>query len=273
MPAYIAYEKGYFKEQGVDANITIEPTAWMVPQKLAARESHFAVMPWTRVAISEEKGLPLVLLCGSGIEEAAVVIRKGLNPSQVKKVAVPLRGGIKDLTAMGLIETLGWKNVEIIRQPSGDGAIISFFGRGADAASMVEPYATMLGKLDVGTVVKRTGDLWKGAPGCSLATTTQLKKTNPGLIQKVVNAYVLGSAFVENNPDESAEIASRYIGINTKFIRDALNVNKPDVNAIRNTGAMQEILSLMVKLGYTKKPPAGFTDLSFLDKAQEILED
>ena len=269
MPAYVAYEKGFFEEEGLNVNLNIEPTAWMVPHKLVSGESHFAVIPWTRVAAAEDKDTPLVLICGSGFEEAAIVVRKEISASKVRKVAVPLRGGMKDLTAMALIEGLGWKDVELIRLPSGDGAIISLFGRGADAASMVEPYATMMEALGIGTVLKRTGDVWKGAPGCSLTTTMELKETSPDLTQKVVRAFVRGVTFVKENLDESAQIASRYIGINAGFIRKALNVNKPDVDAIRNRKAMEGVLSLMMKLGYIKRLPEGYIDLTFLDKAMK----
>ncbi len=267
MPAYVAYEKGFFKEEGLNVNLNIEPTAWMVPHKLVSGESHFAVIPWTRVAAAEDKDTPLVLICGSGFEEAAIVVRKEINPLNVRRVAIPLRGGMKDLTAMGLIESLGWKDVEVIRLPSGDGAIISLFGKGADAASMVEPYATMMEALGIGTVLKRTGDVWKGAPGCSLTTTMELKETSPDLTQKIVRAFVRGVTFVKENPEESAQIASRYIGINAGFIRSALLVNKPDVDAIRNKRAMEGVLSLMMKLGYIEKLPTNFSDLNFLDKA------
>ena len=123
IPAYVAHEKGFFKDEGLDVNLNIEPTAWMVPHKLVNGESQFAVIPWTRVAAAEDKDIPLVLICGSGFEEAAIVVRKEINLSEVKKVAVPSRGGMKDLTAMGLIESLGWKDVDLIRLPSGDGAI------------------------------------------------------------------------------------------------------------------------------------------------------
>ncbi len=272
MPAYVAYEKGFFREEDLDVNLNIAPTAWTVPDKLTNGEIHFAVIPWTRVAAAESNGTPLVLLCGSGLEEAAIVIRKDIKPSDVKSIAVPLRGGIKDLTAMGLIERLGWKDVKIIRQPSGDGAIISFFGEGADAASMVEPYATMLEMMGVGRVIKRTADIWKGAPGCSLATTVSLKETEAQLTQKMVMAFARGAMFVKTNPDESADIASNYIGINPRFIRQALNVNCPDVNAIRNSKAMECVLSLMIKLGYIDKMPAGYSDLKFLDKAASVLK-
>lgn len=272
MPAYVAYEKGFFKEEGLTANLTIEPTAWMVPHKLNTGESHFAVIPWTRVAAAEEKDIPLVLICGSGFEEAAIVVRKGINFSEIKKIAVPQRGGIKDLTAMGLIDSLGWKGLDIIRLPSGDGAILSLVGMGADAASMVEPYATMMEKLGIGTVVKRTGDVWKGAPGCSLTTTVAMKDAHAEIVQSVVKAFVRGALFVKKNPEESADIASAYIGINAGFIRNALENNQPDVDAIRNAKAMDTVLTLMLKLGYIKKYPMNYLDLSFLDKAQETLK-
>jgi ABC-type nitrate/sulfonate/bicarbonate transport system substrate-binding protein len=234
----------------------------MVPQRLTDGDCEFAVIPWTRVAAA---GGSLVLVCGSGMEEAAIVIRSGLDEDEVRRVVVPLRGGIKDLTAMGLIRSLGWQDVEVRRQPSGDGTIIAFFGEGADAASMVEPYATMMESMGVGRVVRRTGDLWGGAPGCSLTTTPGVRDRAPGLTAAVVRAFVRGAEFVRDEPAAAAEIASRYIGIHPRFVRAALDRNLPQVDALRNERAIGEILALMRELGYLERPPDGFLDLSFLD--------
>src|SRR5262245_60346172 len=213
MPGYVAVAKGFFQQQGLNVRLTVEPTAWTMPERLLRGEVQFAVLPWTRVAAASARGEPLVLVCGSGCEEAAIVMRKGLRPEDVKKVAIPQRGGMKDLTAMGLMQTLGWASVEWLRLPSGDGAILSLVGQGADAASMVEPYATMLQELQIGSVVRRTGDLWKGAPGCSLATTGKVIDGSPEIVQKMVNGYVAAARYVDRNPEESAAIAAEYIGI------------------------------------------------------------
>jgi ABC-type nitrate/sulfonate/bicarbonate transport system substrate-binding protein len=264
-PAYAAAAAGFFQSEGLDVDVEIAATAWLVPQKLTSGECHFAVMPWTRVAAAE--GLPFVLLSGSGFEEAAIVMRNGITEAEVKKVVVPLRGGIKDLTAMGLIRSLGWTDVEIMRQPSGDGAIIAFVGQGADAASMVEPYATMMESLGVGRVIRRTGDLWIGAPGCSLTTTVALRDREPDMVGRMVRAFVRGAAFVNEKPDEAAEIASGHIGIHPRFIREALRRHPPNVDALRSSAAMQKIQQLMVELGYCKRAESGFLDLSFLDAA------
>lgn len=265
MPAYAARDKGFFRDEGLDVRLNVEPTAWMVPRRLAAGDILFAVIPWTRVAAEPDEDRTLVLVAGSGIEEAAIVVRKGIALSDVKRVAVPRRGGIKDLTAMGLMESLGWTDVDCLRLPSGDGAILSLVGGGADAASMVEPYATMMERLGIGTIVKRTGDVWPGAPGCSLTTTARLIQTDPGLVEKTVRAFVRGAAFVRDNPDESSGIAERYTGIGAGHIRAALDANRPDVGALRNGEAMAGILDLMRRLGYIKDVPVRHLDLSFMD--------
>lgn len=272
-PAYVAHDKGFFKDQGLDVNLDVVATAWLVPHRLEHGEADFALLPWTRVAAADQDEVALVLVAGSGYEEAAIVLRKGLKPEQVKSVVVPLRGGMKDLTAMGLIRSIGWTDVELLRQPSGDGAIISFFGDGADAASMVEPYATMLQTMGVGQVLKRTGDLWPGAPGCSLATTVALRDKDPDVVQRFVNAFAQAVDFVHNEPKQAAEIAHRYIGVNPRFIELALGNNKPNIDAIRNQDVMDKLIDLMLDLGYLKQRPGNYCDLTFLDKAQTQVQE
>ncbi len=267
-PAYVAYAKGFFADSGVEAQLSIAPTAWMVPERLLSGDADFGVIPWTRVAAAEAGEKPLRVIAGSGCEEAAIVIRKGMRPEDVKVVAVPREGGMKDLTAMALIESLGWGRCEQRRFPSGDGAIIAFVGEGADAASMVEPYAAMMERLGIGEVIRRTGDIWSGAPGCSLSASAALLKRDPKLAQAVVDAYVRAAAFVLEQPAEAAEIASKYIGVHAQTITKALKANRPNVDAIRSKDAMGQVLNLMKKLGYIDVIPDGFVDLQFLDHAQ-----
>jgi ABC-type nitrate/sulfonate/bicarbonate transport system substrate-binding protein len=266
MPAYVADAKGFFRAQELDVRITIEPTASVTPQKLLRGEATFAVMPWTRVAAARANGEPLVLVCGSGCEEAAIVVRRGLTPERVRKVAIPLRGGIKDLTARGLIASLGWKDIEWVRQPSGDGAILAFVGEGADAASMVEPYAAMLDGLGLGSVLRRTGDLWPGAPGCSLTTTMDVLANRRETVECMVFAFVQGAHYVAAHADEAAEIAARHIGIAPKFILGGLKHSRPNVRALHNQRAMDDVLMLMKQMGYLEQRPTNYLDTSVLER-------
>jgi ABC-type nitrate/sulfonate/bicarbonate transport system substrate-binding protein len=265
LPGYVAVEAGLFREQGLDVKIEIAPTAWMVPEILADDMSRFAVIPWTRVAADPTRNLTVV--CGSGVEEAAIVVKPGLSMADVKTVALPVAGGMKDLTALALLDDLGWQHATLLRQPSGDGAIIALFGRGADAASMVEPYATMLEALGAGKVVRRTGDIWPGAPGCSVTCSARLVREQPDLVRRMVRAYVRGARFVSDHAEEAGRIGSRYIGVQAEYIRDALRVNRPDPQAIHHQDAMTRVLALMRRLGYLHHKPDGYCAHQFLDEA------
>ena len=267
MPAYSAAERGFFRSRGIDVEIDIAPTAWLVPGRMSRGEIDFAVIPWTRVAAASRAAEDLVLVCGSGCEEAALVLRAGISPDEVRSVAVPQEGGIKDLTAAALMRSLGWDDRELLRMPSGDGAILALVGDAADAASMVEPYATALEERGIGSVVMRTGDVWPGAPGCSLTTTRRVLDSNGGVVERMVAGFVEGAEFVESNPREAAAIAEPYIGIGRGIIEKALERNRPSVHALSADSSMDAILSLMLELGYLDDRPSDYADLSYLHAA------
>lgn len=264
MPAYVAHELDFFAEQEIEALITIQPTAWVVPQQLMAGTVDFAVLPWTRVAAACGRGEDLVAICGSGCEEAALVVRSGIDPQDVQTLAVPQEGGIKDLTAAALVQSLNWTPQTTLRLPSGDGAILALVGQAADAASMVEPYATMVVELGIGRVVQRTGDVWPGAPGCSLTTARRLLQSDPDLVQRFVTAFRRGADVVNSDPAQAAAISSPYIGVHERFVHTAAQINPPNVKALYNESAINDILALMTELGYLQRPPKCFLDLRFL---------
>ncbi len=271
MPAYVAYERGYWSQLGIDVAITVEATAWLIPDRLLSGEQGFAVMPWTRVAAASVQSEPLVLVCGSGCYEAAIVVRRGLRSEDVRRVAVPQQGGIKDLTAAAAFSALGWKSVETLRFPSGDAAILCLIGGGADAAVMVEPYATLVEQLGLGEVILRTGDIWSGVPGCSLTTTARMIDRDPDLVRRMVAGFVRGAREVEDDPETSAKIASPYIGVAANVIQRALRHNHPDVSALDNDAAMARVVRLMVDLGYLSETPSRpYKDLTFLREARSI---
>jgi ABC-type nitrate/sulfonate/bicarbonate transport system substrate-binding protein len=265
IPAYVAHEKGFFSDFGLNVEIDIVATAWQIPDRLVRREADFAILPWMRTVLQNLEGMPLVVVCGSGCEEAAIVVREGLEVDEVRSVALPKRGGLKDLTAMALLDSLGWTNIEEVRQPCGDGAILALVGGGADAASMVEPYATIMEERKIGRVVRRTGAVWPGAPGCALTTTANAIEQDPDLVRNVVRGFVKGLDLVERDPAQAAGIAAKYIGAAPDIIERALGRNAPDINAMRHTKAIDEMLAMMQNLGYIEGIPVGWLDLSFLD--------
>ncbi|MCW5891167.1 MAG: ABC transporter substrate-binding protein [bacterium] len=269
LPAYVAADLGLFRAHGLEVALDYAPTAWAVPERMLRGQVDFAVIPWTRVAAAGARGEPLVLICGSGCEEAALVVRRGCAPTDVARVALPQEGGMKDLTAVGLVQSLGWGEAETLRLPSGDAAILAFVGGGVDAASMVEPWATMLHHLGLGDVVRRTRDVWPGVPGCSLTTSAALIAERPDVVERMVRAFVAGARVVGDDPERAAAIGARHIGVEARHVSGALAHNAPDVHALGRSAAMDAVLDVMLARGYlARRPDAGFKDLTFLERAR-----
>jgi ABC-type nitrate/sulfonate/bicarbonate transport system substrate-binding protein len=132
---------------------------------------------------------------------------------------------------------------------------------------MVEPYATMFERMGIGRIVKRTGDAWPGAPGCSLACSAALIKQDPDCVQRVVRAYIRAASWVLENTDEAAAIAAPIIGVHAQHTAAAIHANPVRVDGVRNSDTMRTILEFMKSLGYMHEVPEGFTDLRFMNAA------
>ncbi len=277
MPTYIAYEKGFFKEQNLNISLTVEPTAWMLPNKLISGEISFAVMPWTRVVSGRANGDPMVVIAGSGYEEPVTVVRNDANVNDFyelkgKRIGLPNEGGMKDLTSQAFFKkyNITSRNTKILRFPSGDAAILALISGAVDSTTNVEPYATMMVKLGVAKILVRGKDIFPKTPGCSITVTDDYLRNHSDLALKFINACIKAEKFCSTNPDEAAEISSNYIGISAETIREALNYNRPHIDISESVKAMTQVTNLMVELGYIKKVPEDFYNFTLLKKALSL---
>ena len=197
MPGYVAYEKGFFKWQGLDVSCSVDPTAWVLADKLISGDISFGIVPWTRVVSARDRGDKLVIIAGSGYEETATVVRrdsniKNLSELKGKRISLPVEGGMKDLTSQALFKKhdITPEDTEILRLPSGDAAILALLSGRVDATTNVEPYATMAVELGIGKIIARGKDILPKVPGCSLTTTEHFLQNNPDVVLKFIKAIL-----------------------------------------------------------------------------------
>ncbi|MDI6889274.1 MAG: ABC transporter substrate-binding protein [Methanocellales archaeon] len=275
MPAYIAYEKGFFKELGLDVSYSIDPTAWLLPAKLISGEISFGILPWTRTVSARDNRDNLVVIAGSGYEEPATVVRRGaeinsLSELKGKRISLPAAGGMKDLTSQALFKKydITPENTEIIRLPSGDAAMLALLSGRVDATTNVEPYATMAVELGIGKIIARGKDVLPKTPGCSVTTTDDFLRDHSDAALNFLKALLKAEARCNKEPEEAAKISSKYIGIPAGIIREALKYNRPHIDITGSMDAMMRIVKLMMELGYIKTIPQDFCNFELLKKAK-----
>ena len=279
MPAYIAYEKGFFRELGLDISYSINAAAWLLPAKLISGEISFGILPWTRTVSARDNGDNMVVIAGSGYEEPATIVRRDsgitcLSELKGKRISLPAEGGMKDLTSQALFKKydITPENTEIIRLPSGDAAMLSLLSGRADATTNVEPYATMAVKLGMGKIIARGKDMLPKTPGCSITTTDDFIQDHPDTALNFLRAILKAEEFCNKEAAEAAEISSKYTGISAEIIRDALKHNQPHVDITGSVDAMMQIVRLMKELRYIKTMPQDFYNFELLKKAMAELE-
>jgi len=279
MPGYVAYEKGFFKDQGLDVSCSVDPTAWILADKLISGDISFGIVPWTRVVSARDRGDDLIVISGSGYEETATVVRRDANINSLselkgKRISLPVEGGMKDLTSQALFKKYGItpQNTEILRLPSGDAAMLALLSGRVDATTNVEPYATMAVELGIGKIIARGKDILPKVPGCSLTTTDRFLQDHPDIVLKFIKAILKAEEFCHEEPEEAAEISSKYIGISAGIIREALRYNQPHTDITGSIDVMMGIVRLMKELGYIENISQEFYDFELLKKAKAELE-
>ncbi|OKY77999.1 MAG: ABC-type nitrate/sulfonate/bicarbonate transport system periplasmic component [Candidatus Methanohalarchaeum thermophilum] len=275
LPAYVAMEKDLFEEKGLDVEYDLDPTAWLLPDKLVSGQLDFTIMPWTRTVKSREQGKETVIVSGSGYEETAVVANKKSDINELEdmkghKISLPARGGMKDLTTMFLFKNnvISQENMDIYRMPSGDAAMLSFLSEEVDLTTNVEPYAMLAVEMGIGKIIGRGKDILPKSPGCSVTTTDSYLEKNTKEVTKFLEALKEAEEFVKSNPKKASQLSSKYIGINPKVTEKALNYNKPRLDIRGSKEVMDEILELMIEMGYLDRKPSRYYDFSLLDKIE-----
>ncbi|RZN61857.1 MAG: ABC transporter substrate-binding protein [Methanonatronarchaeia archaeon] len=279
LPGYVAVEKGFFEDYGLDVSCRVDPTAWLLPGQLSSGSLDFAIMPWTRTVKSRSVGQDLTVIAGSGYEETAVVVDADSDINELedlkgRRISLPEAGGMKDLTSQAFFNRLGIDetNTDIYRMPSGDAAIISFLSGEVDASTNVEPYCSLAVEMGVGRVIARGEEILPNSPGCSVTTTEGLIDEDRDVVRDFLKALIKAESFVEENPDEASRMSRKYIGVAPEVTREALRHNQPRLDIRNSVESMSEITGMMKELGYIDSVPEKYYDFTVYEEAVQDFE-
>ena len=207
VPVYIAYDRGYFSQEGLDIDLEVLNDNAAVLQTVATNQSQFAVTTPDPVIFNAiARGIDIKILAPSTVNQPAdrpaqFVVRKDLIDSGAYKTPADLRGktvGAPAQSSLWYVEktlsqgglTLADVNVTILRTPDMPAA---FQSKSIDAAWVPEPVATAVDGQGFGQTVASTGELFPGAVAAALLMSPQFGKEHPDAAQRFAIAYVRGA--------------------------------------------------------------------------------
>lgn len=251
-PVYVAIEKGYFKEQGVEAKLMKFASAAETTAALSTGELQFSggavsaglfnafARGWSvRIAMSRTRDTP-------GFSSNTLVVRGDLRDQirsiadlKGKKVAInaPAAGLLYMLGGMLEAEKLSLKDVEVVFMPWPNMGP-AFDRKAIDAGTMVEPFVSQYQERGLAFPFKRAADHFRKPPleiSVILVNKEWMDKKFK-LAGDFTVAYFKGLRYVYDamvsgkNRSEVVDIVSRYTGVKDKSIFERTQWSYMDPN-------------------------------------------
>ena len=260
-PFYVAVEKGYFAEAGleIEFDYSFETNGVSL---VGAGELPFAVVSGEQVLLARAQEIPVVYVMAWFQDYPIAVIAKqksGIeSPSDLagKQIGIP---GLFGASYIGLrallnaaeineadvtLDSIGFNQVEALSVDQ-EQAVVGYVNN--------EPVQLMAMGHDVNVI--RVADYMQLASNGIITNETTIAE-NPDLIDRMLAALLRGLADTIANPDEAYEISKKYI--------DSLAAADADEEAVQ-----REVLALSIEFWRAER--LGYSQVEAWENMQEVL--
>lgn len=259
-PIYVAIERGFFRDEGLEVDIDYSMESDNV-QLVAAGQLQFAMVSGEQVLLGRAKDLPVVFVAawydrfpvgisspqGSGITTPADL--KG------KRIGIPGLFGASYIGARALLSAGGLSEQDVTLDAIGFTQVEALTASREDAVVVYvanEPVQLAAQGLAVDTLL--VSDAMQLVSN-GLMTSEKVIQENPDLVRKMVRALVKGILFAAGDPEDAYRVSLKYV--------ENLDNADPEVQ--------KQVLAESIKLWQLAKP--GYTEPQAWENMQQVLLD
>jgi NitT/TauT family transport system substrate-binding protein len=260
-PTMIALEKGYFKQNDLDAEMIPFKGGPDLLKGVLAGGADIGLTGATDPLVFRERG--------TGIRAIATILEKNhftltVSP-QIKKVE-DLKGGSIGVTVVGsttwvfarmLARKMGWdpeKDIKIVGV-GGIDAQAAALKRGETQGCIFGDAGSVLEYQGVGHIIMRLDEVTPKWISLVAYSTDELIKTKKDTLQRTLKSIFQGQKFFRENPEETIRIASKGIGWPEPATRRAYDLVKPllSVDGRMDLDAMKVMQDTLLELNVVKQ--------------------
>lgn len=285
-PFYIAQEKGFFAERGLDVDLQrIEGTGDRRSALIAGRLDGMG-STIDDLVISVAQGVPAKMVLGldeSAGADGILTLEDVTDIQQFKGKSIAVQPGfVNHFFLLYILNDNGLSSQDVeIRPMEPDTASAAFVAGDVDIAVTWEPHLSQVrdNKPDGKTFL--TSSDYPGLIVDILVFRAEFIEENPEAVQAVVDAWYEALAFMESSPDEANEIIGRAMELDpavvaeiltgVKFLAEADNLQYHDTDAAVNVFSVAATASeIWQDEGFIETPVDATTliDTSFLEGSE-----
>ncbi len=284
LPLYIAVQKGYFAEEGLDVKITNgggDDLSWAA---VTSGNAQFGIADPTMVAVQDEQGGVPGKVIGDIVGRVAFwavtidpKVKEIKKPKDFKGTTIACFKfpNTANALALKMIQKAGLKKGKDVKlvEVNYEAVLAQLKNKEANVAMVLEPAASLAVNEGARIVYSYPQD-WGNFSFTGLTTTQKYIDEHPEIVQKVVNALEKAMRYAHSDLQGSVEVGQKafpdlpknVIEMAVKRMLDDKTL--PEHIAVDNDG-WQKALQVNVDVGKLKKtyPTEKFVDNSFAQKA------
>lgn len=293
-PIYMAVDRGYFSDEGLDIDLQVLNDNSAIIQTLATNQSQFALTTPDPVIFNAiGRGIEIKIVASSTVngpsdKPAQFMVRtelmdsgeyKSMSDLRGRTVAVPAQSSewyVEKALSQGSL-TLKDVNLTVVRTPD---MLAAFQTKAIDAAWVPEPTATAAATQGLARTVVSTGELFPGAVAAALTMSPQFFKDHPDAAARFVVAYVRGTrAYYQDwmKGGDRASVAKSFAThtlIKDVSLYDRIGMPSVDPNALTDPSASWSVFQdFFVRQGLQDQrvDVSKFVDLSLVNAGLDKL--
>jgi NitT/TauT family transport system substrate-binding protein len=265
-PFYVALDKGYFTQEGLEINFDYNWETDIIAL-LAKNELQFGIGSGDQVILAREKGLPVVDFF-NWYQRFPVCITS-LAKNKISK-PVDLIGKTVGTPAVYGASYIGWQAflrqnklpeqqiklsvVGYTQVPSlTEGKVQAIIGYTMNEPVQLKSLGYQINNFEVAEVANFVSN--------GLLTNDQTIRDNPQLIRAFAKAFLRGLQDTLNNPEEAFLISKKYIpemkdeGTQKQVLEESLRFWQADKLGLNNPDQWRESVDLLQQIGLLKEKP------------------
>lgn len=228
-PLYIAQDKGFFKDEGLEVKITTAGGDEKAFAALLSNNAQFAIGDPTFVAVAGEKGQPGQVVASVLAGAPFWGVAKNKNINLINEPADLTNYSVATFPAPSTAYALQTKMFKLanlkpnIKQITFGGLLPALEANQVDIALELEPNVSTAVK-NGSHVVFALANYYPDFALTGLTVLPQYSQQNPATVQGFVNALKKAGDYIRSNPDDAAKIMSkRFSNVDEATAVNALN--------------------------------------------------